>query len=250
MDSDPLLPGFRFYPTEEELVSFYLYHKIRGTRTNLDRVIPVVDIYDYNPWDLPEFAGELCRQDNEQWFFFIPRQEREARGGRPNRLTTEGYWKATGSPGEVYSSTDHTVIGRKRTMVFYIGRAPNGHKTVWKMNEYKALYAPSDHASSSSSTPIVHPRVREGLSICRLYKRSRTLRAFDRRPFSDTAAAANFQQYYDSQPAMAAAPTDQWSLDSSSSGRRSGGAPPPENENNPAESEAWWNSEDFDFSDL
>lgn len=52
-----LPPGFRFYPTEEELVSFYLYHKLEGGREDLngvvDQIIPVLDIYQFNPWDLP-----------------------------------------------------------------------------------------------------------------------------------------------------------------------------------------------------
>ena len=94
-----------------------------------------------------EHAGERCRRDPqpEEWFFFIPRREREARGGRPNRLTTDGYWKASGSPGWVYSSDEgHRIIGLKRTMVFYRGRARNrrsgpGTKTEWKMNEYVAV---------------------------------------------------------------------------------------------------------------
>ncbi|CAK9159053.1 unnamed protein product [Ilex paraguariensis] len=143
---EDLPPGFRFYPTEEELVSFYLQNKLKGRRQDLDLAIPAVDIYKYNPWDLPQFAGELCQGDPEQWFFFVPRQEREAHGGRPNRLTTIGYWKATGSPGNVYSSNQ--IIGVKRTMVFYRGRAPGGRKTEWKMNEYKAL---AGEASSSTS---------------------------------------------------------------------------------------------------
>lgn len=50
-------PGFRFYPTEEELVSFFLRNKLEGNREDLNhlmnRVIPVVDIYEFNPWDLP-----------------------------------------------------------------------------------------------------------------------------------------------------------------------------------------------------
>ena len=47
-------PGYRFYPTEEELVSFYLLKKLEGDqREDLNRVIPVVDIYDHQPWDLP-----------------------------------------------------------------------------------------------------------------------------------------------------------------------------------------------------
>jgi hypothetical protein len=54
---DDLPPGFRFYPTEDELVSFYLHNKLEGKREDLNRVmsrvIPVVDIYEFNPWDLP-----------------------------------------------------------------------------------------------------------------------------------------------------------------------------------------------------
>lgn len=54
---DDLPPGFRFYPTEEELVSFYLHNKLEGKREDLNRVmnrvIPVVDIYESNPGDLP-----------------------------------------------------------------------------------------------------------------------------------------------------------------------------------------------------
>lgn len=48
-----LPPGFRFYPTEEELVSFYLHNKLEGNRHDIDRVIKVVDIYNIEPWHLP-----------------------------------------------------------------------------------------------------------------------------------------------------------------------------------------------------
>ncbi|XP_022767032.1 NAC domain-containing protein 90-like [Durio zibethinus] len=171
-------PGFRFYPTEEELVSFYLHHKLERKREDLnrlmDRVIPIVDIYDFNPWDLPQFSLQLCHKDPEQWFFFIPRQENEVRGGRPRRLTSTGYWKATGSPGCVYSSGNRP-IGIKRTMVFYNGRAPNGRKTEWKMNEYKAI----EEADSSNGAT---PSLRHEFSLCRVYKKSKCLRSFDRRP--------------------------------------------------------------------
>ncbi|XP_010271607.1 PREDICTED: NAC domain-containing protein 90-like isoform X2 [Nelumbo nucifera] len=144
-------PGFRFYPTEEELVSFYLYNKLEGIGPDLERVIPIVDIYELDPWQLPQVSGELCHGDPEQWFFFSPRQEREARGGRPNRTTNSGYWKATGSPGLVYSSGNR-IIGLKKTMVFYKGKAPTGTKTKWKMNEYRATQG--EATSSSSAAPL------------------------------------------------------------------------------------------------
>ena len=54
---DMMPPGFRFYPTEEELVSFYLHNKLEARREDLlramDRLIPVLDIYGFNPWELP-----------------------------------------------------------------------------------------------------------------------------------------------------------------------------------------------------
>jgi hypothetical protein len=49
-----MAPGYRFYPTEEELISFYLHKMLEGENQYLIRtVIPVVNIYDYNPSQLP-----------------------------------------------------------------------------------------------------------------------------------------------------------------------------------------------------
>ncbi|KAM3202128.1 putative NAC domain-containing protein 61 [Capsicum annuum] len=171
-------PGFRFYPTEEELISFYLHKKLEGKTPKLDRVIPVVTIYDLDPWHLPNCHGELCMGDREQWFFFVPRQEREARGGRPCRTTTSGYWKATGSPSYVYS-TNSKVIGVKKSMVFYKGKAPTGGKTKWKMNEYRAI---QEENNSTTSSTFSIPKLRHEMSLCRVYVISGSFRAFDRRP--------------------------------------------------------------------
>ncbi|KAL8509446.1 hypothetical protein ACS0TY_016600 [Phlomoides rotata] len=179
--------GFRFCPNEEELVSFYLLNKLNGTRSSdIDAVIPVVNIYDYNPWDLPPLAGERCPADTEQWFFFTPRQESEARGGRINRLTERGYWKATGSPGDVYSSKNHRIIGRKKTMVFYEGRAPKGAKTNWKMNEFKVF--DSEHESPFSAD--ANHQVKGELSVCRIYQKTKCMKGFDRRLPAEARAAA------------------------------------------------------------
>lgn len=48
--------GFRFFPTEEELVSFYLRNQLDGRRQEMHSVIPVLNIYDVEPWDLPRIA--------------------------------------------------------------------------------------------------------------------------------------------------------------------------------------------------
>nr|GEX47172.1 NAC domain-containing protein 90 [Tanacetum cinerariifolium] len=169
-------PGYRFYPTEEELVSFYLPNELEGQREDIHRVIPVVNVYEHEPWQLPNEAGELCNRDTEQWFFFVPKQEKEVLGGRPSRTTISGYWKGTGSPTYVYSSTSK-VIGVKKTMVFYQGKSSKGKKTKWKMNEYRAIKEELDATNKFSV-----PKLQHEVSLCRVYVVSGSVRAFDRRP--------------------------------------------------------------------
>ena len=46
-----LPPGFRFHPTDEELVNYYLKRKIHGIKIELD-IIPEIDLYKCEPWEL------------------------------------------------------------------------------------------------------------------------------------------------------------------------------------------------------
>ena len=56
-----LPPGFRFHPTDEELVVYYLDRKINGRTVELE-IIPEVDLYKCEPWDLPGkcFTDVIC----------------------------------------------------------------------------------------------------------------------------------------------------------------------------------------------
>ena len=58
---------------------------------------------------------------------------------RANRATKAGYWKATGKDKEVYNTIEGVVllVGMKKTLVFYKGKAPRGDKTNWVMHEYR-----------------------------------------------------------------------------------------------------------------
>jgi len=49
---DVILPGFRFHPTDEELVGFYLKRKVQQQPLSIE-LIKQLDIYKYDPWDLP-----------------------------------------------------------------------------------------------------------------------------------------------------------------------------------------------------
>lgn len=47
-----LPPGFRFHPTDEELVVHYLCRKVSYQCLPVP-IIAEVDLYKYNPWQLP-----------------------------------------------------------------------------------------------------------------------------------------------------------------------------------------------------
>lgn len=53
-----MLPGFRFHPTDEELVGFYLKRKIQHQPLSIE-LIKQLDIYKYEPWDLPSKIIQL-----------------------------------------------------------------------------------------------------------------------------------------------------------------------------------------------
>ncbi|RDX60730.1 NAC transcription factor 47, partial [Mucuna pruriens] len=66
-----LPPGFRFHPTDEELILHYLSKKVASIPLPVS-IIAEVDIYKLDPWDLPAKAtfGE------KEWYFFSPRDRK------------------------------------------------------------------------------------------------------------------------------------------------------------------------------
>ncbi|XP_043712631.1 protein CUP-SHAPED COTYLEDON 3-like [Telopea speciosissima] len=127
-----LPPGFRFHPTDEELITFYLASKVfNGSFCGVE--IAEVDLNRCEPWELPDVA----KMGEREWYFFSLRDRKYPTGLRTNRATEAGYWKATGKDKEVYSASTGALLGMKKTLVFYKGRAPRGEKTKWVMHEYR-----------------------------------------------------------------------------------------------------------------
>ncbi|CAN6458242.1 unnamed protein product [Victoria cruziana] len=152
-EQDLVMPGFRFHPTEEELVEFYLRRKMEGKRFSVE-LITFVDLYRYDPWELPALAaiGE------KEWFFYVPRDRKYRNGDRPNRVTTSGYWKATGAD-RMIRNENMKPIGLKKTLVFYSGKAPKGIRSSWIMNEYRLPHHETERLQKAE------------ISLCRVYKR-------------------------------------------------------------------------------
>ncbi|KAG4942925.1 hypothetical protein GLYMA_17G101500v4 [Glycine max] len=129
-DQMDLPPGFRFHPTDEELISHYLYKKVIDTKF-CARAIGEVDLNKSEPWDLPWKA----KMGEKEWYFFCVRDRKYPTGLRTNRATEAGYWKATGKDKEIFRGK--SLVGMKKTLVFYRGRAPKGEKSNWVMHEYR-----------------------------------------------------------------------------------------------------------------
>lgn len=125
-----LPPGFRFHPTDEELITHYLSPKVCNSSFSAT-AIGEVDLNKVEPWDLPWKA----KMGEKEWYFFCVRDRKYPTGLRTNRATESGYWKATGKDKEIYKVK--TLVGMKKTLVFYKGRAPKGEKTNWVMHEYR-----------------------------------------------------------------------------------------------------------------
>ncbi|XP_057970612.1 NAC domain-containing protein 37 [Malania oleifera] len=148
-------PGFRFHPTDEELVGYYLKKKVASQKIDLD-VIREIDLYRIEPWDLQD----RCRigyEEQSEWYFFSHKDKKYPTGTRTNRATVAGFWKATGRDKAVYDKAK--LIGMRKTLVFYKGRAPNGQKTDWIMHEYRL-------ESEENGPPQ-----EEGWVVCRAFKK-------------------------------------------------------------------------------
>ncbi|WVZ74426.1 hypothetical protein U9M48_022605 [Paspalum notatum var. saurae] len=126
-------PGFRFHPTDEELLDYYLRKKVASNKIDLD-VIKDIDLYKIEPWDLQEKC-KIGMEEQNEWYFFSHKDKKYPTGTRTNRATTAGFWKATGRDKPIY--TKNCLVGMRKTLVFYRGRAPNGQKSDWIMHEYR-----------------------------------------------------------------------------------------------------------------
>ncbi|KAH7864950.1 hypothetical protein Vadar_000288 [Vaccinium darrowii] len=155
-----LPPGFRFYPTDEELVVHFLHRKAALLPFHPD-VIPDLDLYPYDPWELD---GKAMVEGNK-WYFFSRKTQ--------NWITENGYWKPLGVDEPVFTS-DGKKVGMKKHYVFYVREAPAAEvKTNWIMQEFRL---PDCGSTSSSSGRSSKRRGNAHIDystwvLCRVYER-------------------------------------------------------------------------------
>ncbi|KAH0910990.1 hypothetical protein HID58_034311, partial [Brassica napus] len=160
-------PGFRFHPTEEELLHYYLRKKVHSQKIDLD-VIREVDLNKLEPWDIQEEC-RIGSAPQTDWYFFSHKDKKYPTGTRTNRATVSGFWKATGRDKIIYSCVRR--IGLRKTLVFYKGRAPHGQKSDWIMHEYRLDETPTTNEYSDvvSEDPMSYNE--EGWVVCRVFRK-------------------------------------------------------------------------------
>ncbi|KAL0340609.1 UNVERIFIED_CONTAM: NAC domain containing protein 50 [Sesamum radiatum] len=152
-----LAPGFRFHPTDEELVRYYLRRKVCG-RPFRFQAVTEIDVYKSEPWELADYSSLKTR--DLEWYFFSPVDRKYGNGSRLNRATGKGYWKATGKDRSVRHKNQ--TIGMKKTLVFHSGRAPDGKRTNWVMHEYRLCDSELERAGVSQDAFV----------LCRIFQKS------------------------------------------------------------------------------
>ncbi|KAG0590574.1 hypothetical protein KC19_1G110900 [Ceratodon purpureus] len=157
--------GFRFHPTDEELVGYYLPKKVTARKIDLD-LIRDLDLYKLEPWDLEDLCKIQADSNEKQtdYYFFSRKDKKYPTGNRANRATTKGFWKATGRDKPIHTKLQ-TLIGMRKTLVFYQGRAPHGVKTDWIMHEFRLDDGPGRPAHEDG-----------GWVVCRVFKKNKNLK--------------------------------------------------------------------------
>lgn len=134
----PLPPGFRFYPTEDQLFEFYLMRKnmIPG-REDICNVIQELDLYNHFPPELPDSVcfpyGSGGRK--RHWYCYTIGA---AWRGQRYRRAMGGFWRRSGRVKDVTGGNGGDVLlGTRTRFVFYLGySAQTATRTHWTMSEY------------------------------------------------------------------------------------------------------------------
>ncbi|KAH7572788.1 hypothetical protein JRO89_XS03G0013900 [Xanthoceras sorbifolium] len=126
--------GFRFNPTDEELIEI-LERKVYGQEMPLHgHFIVERNLYDHEPQHI-EWDNTLSVPDNERYCYCM-------RGTDSREVSGRGWWKATGHVKKIYASNNQSVVaGYKRPLTFHRFKDNERNrnkaiKTNWLMHEY------------------------------------------------------------------------------------------------------------------
>ncbi|KAI5652714.1 hypothetical protein M9H77_29901 [Catharanthus roseus] len=127
-----MLPvGYRFAPTDEELIKYYLANKVfyKPVPVKIIREIDATFLYMGDPYI------------EKEWFFFVYKDEYFRGKIMRNRRVEdgEGFWQCIGGEEPICNSNGQ-VLAYKIHLTYFSGPITNGKKTNWRMEEYRLLF--------------------------------------------------------------------------------------------------------------
>ncbi|EEF52374.1 transcription factor, putative [Ricinus communis] len=145
-------PGCRFYPSDEQLLCYYLTSKTdevgdgnNDKKINGYDLIKELDLYEYEPSNLPENAcysyGYKGRR--RHWYCYTKKfRVWKGEGRRRRRRKAKGgYWRSSGRVRDVVDPGGKVVIGTRSKFVFYSGNSVQSLiRTDWVLYEYALMH--------------------------------------------------------------------------------------------------------------
>lgn len=124
--------GYRFHPTDEELVLHYLRHKVFGAPLPAS-VIPELDVFQAPPSNLP---GDM----KEKRYFFSRKYGNDSEN-KMKKAASSGYWKPIGKGRPIIASFSNHIVGIRKTLLFREDKKHSNKesKTQWIMHEYHLI---------------------------------------------------------------------------------------------------------------
>ncbi|CAH9077952.1 unnamed protein product [Cuscuta epithymum] len=131
-----LPPGCRFYPSEEQILCYYLPEKNGGDHRDGINVIKEINLYNFDPFNLPDASCYRFGRGGRRrhWFCFVARKLKDRR----SRRAGGGYWRRKGRIRVVSEKgAGKVVVGLRKCFAFYLGESPKtAMRTDWFMYEY------------------------------------------------------------------------------------------------------------------
>ncbi|XP_048538120.1 NAC domain-containing protein 2-like [Triticum urartu] len=132
-------PGFRFRPSDDELIRYYLLPKLQGRGHAPNRAIIEHNVYQCHPDELTgKYRG---RGEGKSFYFLSPRVRRYDNGDRPRRDTDDGRGRWKVSTGKKDMGEEKKVAGDGTTrycmsvLNYFESPRGGGRKSEWLMRE-------------------------------------------------------------------------------------------------------------------
>ncbi|KAL3513079.1 hypothetical protein ACH5RR_025796 [Cinchona calisaya] len=132
--------GYRFVPTDEELVTCYLTNKVlyRPLPAKIIQEIDADDLYSRHPKCLVKETAYGCGEGERKWYFLIY-QDEYFLGKISEKLMVGnevGFWSYIGEEEPIFNS-DGDVSAFKIYLNYFSKTTSNAKKTNWRMEKYR-----------------------------------------------------------------------------------------------------------------